>query len=139
MSIRAGRALGLLAALVVAGQARAVDDYTLGPDSLPQPGVPAGAIQKFHLASSRLFPGTQRDYWVYVPAQYRPAVAACVMVFQDGERFVKVDGNWRVPVVFDNLIHRKQMPVTIGVFINPGVTPPAISMTSDTRSGPRTS
>ena len=47
------------------------------------------------------------------------------MVFQDGERFVKVDGNWRVPVVFDNLIHRKQMPVTIGVFVNPGVTPPA--------------
>ncbi len=125
MLLRTGRALGMLAALVVAGQAWAVDDYTLGPDSLPQPGVPAGAIHKFHLASSRLFPGTQRDYWVYVPAQYRPAVAACVMVFQDGERFVKVDGNWRVPVVFDNLIHRKQMPVTIGVFVNPGVTPPA--------------
>ena len=74
MSIRAGRVLGLVVALGIAGQARAVDDYTLGPDSLPQPGVPAGAIHKFQFASSRFFPGTQRDYWVYVPAQYRPAV-----------------------------------------------------------------
>ena len=125
MSLRAGRVLFFLAVLAIAAPARAADDYTLGPDSLPQPGVPAGAIHKFSLANSRLFPGTQRDYWVYVPAQYRAAVPACVMVFQDGERFVKVDGNWRVPVVFDNLIHRKQMPVTIGVFVNPGVTPPA--------------
>jgi enterochelin esterase-like enzyme/sugar lactone lactonase YvrE len=125
MSLRAGRVLFVLAVLATAAPARAADDYTLGPDSLPQPDVPAGAIHKFSLAHSRRFPGTQRDYWVYVPAQYRAAVPACVMVFQDGERFVKVDGNWRVPVVFDNLIHRKQMPVTIGVFVNPGITPPA--------------
>ena len=64
-----------------------------------------------------------RDYWVYVPAQYDPATPACVMVFQDGGGYAKADGAWRVPVVFDNLIHTKEMPVTIGIFINPGVAP----------------
>jgi enterochelin esterase family protein len=64
-----------------------------------------------------------RDYWVYVPAQYDSNHAACVMVFQDGGGFVKPDGQLRVPIVFDNLIHKKEMPVTIGIFINPGVIP----------------
>lgn len=105
------------------GVSRAADDYQLGPDSLPQAGVPAGKVEKFTLAGSRFFPGTTRDYWVYAPAAYRPDVAACVMVFQDGAGFVKPDGNWHVPTVFDNLIHKKEMPVTIGVFVNPGVVP----------------
>jgi sugar lactone lactonase YvrE/enterochelin esterase-like enzyme len=85
--------------------------------------VPRGKLEKLTLAQSRLYPGTVRDYWIYVPAQCRPDVPACTMVFQDGERFAKLDGAWRVPVVFDNLIHRKEMPVTIGVFVNPGVVP----------------
>jgi enterochelin esterase family protein len=45
------------------------------------------------------------------------------MVFQDGGGYVKRDGSWRVPVVFDNLIAKKEMPVTVGVFINPGDKP----------------
>src|SRR3954452_24931170 len=94
----------------------AADDYQLGPDSLPQPSAPRGSVSKESFAASRIFPGTKRDYWVYVPAQYAPGVPACVMVFQDGERFVRADGAWRVPVVFDNLIHQREMPVTIGVF-----------------------
>ena len=75
MSLRAGPILALTLALAAPAPAQAADDYTLGPDSLPQPGVPAGAIHKFAFGPSRFFPGTQRDYWVYVPAQYRPAVA----------------------------------------------------------------
>jgi enterochelin esterase family protein len=50
------------------------------------------------------------------------------MVFQDGgSHYVKEDGQFRTPIVFDNLIHKKEMPVTIGVFINPGVIPPTKS------------
>ena len=100
----------------------ATDDYPLGPDSKPQDGVPRGAVTKQEW-TSKIFPGTMRDYWVYVPAQYDSNQAACVMVFQDGGSYVKADGQLRVPIVFDNLIHRKEMPVTIGVFINPGQIP----------------
>jgi enterochelin esterase-like enzyme len=96
--------------------------YTLGPDSTRQPGVPQGTVTKFTWTST-IFPGTVRDYWVYVPAQYQAGTPAAVMVFQDGGNYVREDGGWRVPIVFDNLIHRKEMPVTIGVFVNPGVVP----------------
>src|SRR5580692_6515295 len=107
--------------------ARAADDYVLGKDSQRQPGVPQGKVEKFTFTGSKLFPGTTRDYWVYVPAQYTPAQPACLMVFQDGGGYVSTNGGWRVPVVFDNLIAQKAMPVTIGVFINPGVVPAADS------------
>ncbi|HEV3203699.1 MAG TPA: alpha/beta hydrolase-fold protein [Gemmataceae bacterium] len=102
----------------------AADDYKLGPDSLEQPGVPKGKVTKFSWTST-IFSGTVRDYWVYVPAQYDPKQPACVMVFQDGGGYVNDKGQFRVPIVFDNLIHKKEMPVTIGIFINPGNFPPA--------------
>ena len=97
----------------------AVDDYKLGPDSMEQPGVPKGTVTK-HTWKSEVFPGTERDYYVYVPSQYDPNKAACVMVFQDGHNYVNTQGQFRVPTVFDNLIHKKEMPVTIGIFLNPG-------------------
>ena len=100
------------------------DQYKLGPDSLPQPGVPQGKVTEYEWNDSKIYPGTVRKFWVYVPAQYDAAKPACVMVFQDGGGYVKRDGAWRVPVVFDNLIAKKQMPLTVGVFINPGVKPP---------------
>jgi gluconolactonase len=109
----------LLSAAALAAHA---EDYSLGPDSLPQPGVPKGEVTQYTWTST-IFPGTTRDYWVYVPKQYDPARAACVMVFQDGGWFVKEDGDWRVPTVFDNLIHRREMPVTIGIFVSPGIVP----------------
>ncbi len=98
--------------------------YALGPDSQRQPGVPLGIVTK-HEWRSAIFPGTQRDYWVYVPAQARPDSPACVMVFQDGGSYVGEDGEFRVPIVFDNLIHHDKMPVTVGVFVNPGAVPGA--------------
>jgi sugar lactone lactonase YvrE/enterochelin esterase-like enzyme len=91
----------------------AADDYVPGPDSLPQEGVPKGEVLKFTFEDSKIFPGTTRDYWVYVPAQYSPKQAACLHVNQDGIQF-------QAPVVFDNLIAKKEMPVTIGVFIMHG-------------------
>ncbi|HEY0455481.1 MAG TPA: alpha/beta hydrolase-fold protein, partial [Verrucomicrobiae bacterium] len=62
-------------------------------------------------------------YWIYVPKQYDAAKPACLMVFQDGASYVNANGQFRAPIVFDNLIHKKEMPVTIGVFINPGDVP----------------
>jgi enterochelin esterase family protein len=110
----------LLVAALLTSAARATDEqYQLGPDSQRQPDVPRGQVTKHHWTSN-IFPGTQRDYWVYVPQQYSADKPACVMVFQDGGWYVDVDRDFRVPIVFDNLIHRGEMPVTVGVFINPG-------------------
>ena len=69
---------------------------------------------------STIFAGTTRDWSIYVPAQYKADQPAALMVFQDGEGMANVEGRWRVPVVFDNLIARGDMPPTIAVFINPG-------------------
>ncbi len=101
---------------------RAADDYKLGPDSQRQADLPRGVVTKWSW-HSKIFAGTARDCWTYVPAQYDGSQPANVMVFQDGGNFVKEDGNFRVPVVLDNLIHKRQLPVTIGIFVNPGVTP----------------
>jgi len=117
-------ALALSLSLAVL-RAVAADDYKLGPDSQPQPGVPAGTVEKFTFKASKIYPGTERDYWVYVPKQYDPARPAALMVFQDGGGYQGASGSFRAPVVMDNLIARKEMPVTIGVFINPGSVPPA--------------
>jgi len=85
-----------------------------GPDSKPQPDVPKGEIIKLSFDKSKIFPDTVRDYWIYVPAQYKPDKPACVFVMQDGIRF-------EAPTVFDNLINKKEIPITIGVFVAPGV------------------
>lgn len=94
--------------------------YAHGPDSVPQPGVPRGALYEYHWNESRVFPGTHRRYWVYVPAQSRDTEPASLMVFQDAEWYLDLDFEARTPVVFDNLIHRGDMPITIGVFVAPG-------------------
>lgn len=109
--------------LMTAGSVLAADDYTLGPDAKPQEGVPEGEIVAGKFTSEKVYPGTERDYWLYIPAQYNAERPACLMVFQDGRGYVDKNGPTPVPVVFDNLIHRGEMPVTIGVFINPGVIP----------------
>jgi enterochelin esterase-like enzyme/sugar lactone lactonase YvrE len=112
--------VSLFAAL--AGFAWAGEDYPLGPDSQRQPGVPQGKVTQYTW-TSKIFPGTVRDYWVYVPAQYTPEKPACVMVFEDGKSYVNVndDGRARIPIVFDNLIAKHDMPVTIAILIDPGV------------------
>jgi len=97
------------------------EPYKLGPDSLVQDGIPRGNIIKYHWASERIFPGTERDYWLYILTQYNGSQPACLMVFQDGETEY-LGPNINVPVVFDNLINKRDMPVTIGLFVNPGDT-----------------
>lgn len=94
-------------------------EYSLGPHSARQEGVPQGKVTK-HVFKSSVFVGTVRDYWVYVPQQYDADKPASVMVFQDGHAYVDEGGQFRATIVFDNLIHQKKMPVTIGIFMNPG-------------------
>lgn len=116
------RRLAAVMVLLAAAHLAAAEDYVLGPDSQVQEGVPKGKVTKQHWVS-KIFEGTERDFWVYVPAQYDGAKPACVMVFQDGGGYVSEKGTYRATVVFDNLIHKKEMPVTIGIFINPGTKP----------------
>src|SRR6186713_2956096 len=59
----------LALALTVAPPLARAQEYVQGPDSMRQPGVPQGKVTKYEW-TSKIYPGTVRDYWVYVPAQY---------------------------------------------------------------------
>jgi enterochelin esterase-like enzyme len=111
-------------------------EYVYTRDSERKGDVPRGDVYKREFRS-QIFGGTARDYWLYVPAQYRPDTPAALMVFQDGHAYASETGDFRVPIVFDNLIHKGEMPVTLGLFINPGhagKAPPEGPWGSDNRS-----
>jgi hypothetical protein len=112
-------ALTLVLTGSVAAQ-REPGDYPLGADSLPQAGVPAGRLVGPLTFHSRILAGTVRRYWVFVPAQYTAGQPANVLVFQDGQRAINPQGVLRVPQVLENLIHKGDIPVTIGIFVTPG-------------------
>ncbi len=95
-----------------AGQLEIYDEQ---PESAPKPDVPHGKVTQLPKLASKVFDGTTRDWWVYIPSQYDGQTPAAVMVFQDGGGYKDF-----VPTVFDNLIAEKAMPVTVGVFVNPG-------------------
>ncbi|GAB4372200.1 MAG: alpha/beta hydrolase-fold protein [Bryobacter sp.] len=97
--------------------------YDFSPDSLYKEGVPRGEIRGPFVIPSQAYPGTQHTYWVYVPAQYNPKVPAALMVYQDGQAFKDMEADVHAHVVMDNLIYRREIPVMIGVFINPGRRP----------------
>ncbi|MEJ0101326.1 MAG: hypothetical protein WDO19_01690 [Bacteroidota bacterium] len=92
---------------------QATETYPVDSASVEHTGIPKGEVLKFTFDQSKIFPGTWREYWVYIPAQYKPGKPACVYINQDGIQ-------WKAPTVFDNLIYKNEMPVTIGVFITPG-------------------
>jgi enterochelin esterase family protein len=92
--------------------------YKPGPDSKRKEGVPKGAVSKYEW-QSKLY-NNFREYWVYVPAQYDSTKPVALMVFQDGHSYLNDSGDFRVPVVYDNLIYQKRLPVTICLFVNPG-------------------
>jgi enterochelin esterase family protein len=75
----------------------AADDYKLGPLSQENPAVPKGKVTQMPVHESKIFPGTKRDWWIYVPAQYSPEKPANLMVFQDGHDYVGTKGAWRAP------------------------------------------
>ena len=112
--------LASAATLASEAVARKPGEYPLTPDSLVQPDIPHGRLEgpfEFH---SKIIESTVRRYWIFVPAQYDGKKPASVLVFQDGQRATNPDGPLRVQNVLDNLIHRGDLPVTIGIFITPG-------------------
>jgi hypothetical protein len=119
--MRSAAALALLlAAAPLAAQERQPGDYPLGPDSQVTEHVVHDRLLgpwEFH---SKIFPGTVRQYWVYVPAGYDPANPPNLLVFQDGHRATRPDGSLRVPIVLDNLIAKGEIPPTLGLFVTPG-------------------
>ena len=109
----------LFSILMLGGQTGfAADDYPPHSDSVIQAGTPKGALIKGrHVAKDdSVFPGTVRDYQIYLPAGFDQSKPAPFMVFQDGVIY-------NAPVVFDNLIAKRELPPLIGIFINPGVVP----------------
>ena len=106
--------------LLAAGLTAAEPEFPLTADSQPQPGVAQGTLVKGrHTAKpGSVFPGTERDYQLYLPAGFDKTQPAAFMVFQDGLIY-------QAPTVFDNLIAQKAIPPLVGVFIKPGVVPAA--------------
>lgn len=111
----------LLAIFFAASLLQNQTTYPLGPDSQPQAGVPKGTVTKYKLAPGKIYPGTPHDYSVYVPAQYDASKPIPFMIFLDGSG--AANDNVRVPVVFDNLIAKGDIPAMIGIFVDPGVLP----------------
>jgi len=103
--------------------ATSLDDvrYEHGPDSTRRPEVPRGETIELRWDDSRSYPGTSRTIWIHVPAAYDPAEPAGLLVFQDGWWYLDADGEIRGGIVLDNLVHDGQIPVTVGVFVDPGV------------------
>lgn len=110
----------LLPCVLAVTSSFAADSFVESPDHRENPDVPHGVVTAMPALESKVFEGTVRNWWVYVPAQFKPDGTAGLMVFQDGHDYVGPKGNWRVPTVFDNLIARGEMPPALAVFINPG-------------------
>ena len=91
----------------------ASNNYPLTQDSQPNSSIAKGSTFKFEMALSKIYPGTKRTITVYVPASYTGDKPACVYVGLDGLGF-------NAQTVFDNLIARHAMPVTIGIGVPPG-------------------
>lgn len=92
--------------------------YKLGPDSKRKDGIPKGVVTKYEWQSKMY--NNFREYYVYVPVQYDSTKPVALMVFQDGHAYVNDSGDFRVSIVYDNLIYQKKLPVTICLFVNPG-------------------
>jgi enterochelin esterase family protein len=110
----------LFTTLCATGESYKEPDYPVPPEAVQSPSVAEGTIERFEFSSTEIFKGTMRRYWVYVPKQYKSSQPAALMVFQDGHTYVDRKGQFRAPTVMDHLIAKGEMPVTIGVFVNPG-------------------
>lgn len=110
--------------LIVAASVSAEEKkYELGPESQRQDGVPQGTVTMHRFADGKVFEDTVRDYWIYVPTLAKgkkPPEKWPVMVFQDGHAYVNEMGEFRVPVVLDNLISKGDIPPLVAVLVNPG-------------------
>src|SRR5215204_1643413 len=105
----------ILSAVLVATWSLHIAARTRTQQLAPQgsTSVPRGEVIKAEFDQSRVYPGTWREYWVYVPQQLDRSEPAPVMVFQDGIQY-------NAPKVFDELISQKAVPPIVGVFVMHG-------------------
>jgi len=96
------------------------DVPAFGPLSYLEPGVPSGTLSDKIIHTSKIYEAMKSEYWIYVPAQYKPEIPAAVMVFQDGQLYTDRNANNPTLNVIDNLIAQKRIPVMICIFISPG-------------------
>ncbi len=108
-----------MSCLTSAKVSAAEESYPKPPEAVRKEGVPQGKITKF-VHESKVFEGTRRDVSVYIPAQADGKSPLAVMVFQDGHTYLKEGGDFSATIVMDNLIHAAEMPLTVGIFIDPG-------------------
>lgn len=101
--------------------------YVLGKDSQLQVALPEGRgrVTDHVLKESRIYPGFEHRWWLYIPAQYDGRTPVALMVFQDGGAFLDRQGAFRVPIVFDNLIERRELPVMAALLVDSGTRPAA--------------
>jgi len=97
-------------------------DYYLCADSLPQDGVPKGQLYRFRWRSHSVYPGVERNVWLYLPHGVESHKDVNLLVCQDGPSYFGPLVN--APVVLDNLIHRGEIPMTAGLFVAPGESGP---------------
>lgn len=108
------------------------ESYAVPPEAEKQEGVPEGKIEGPFTLNSQIYPGTERKFWIYVPAQYDPQKPTCSMIVQDGLNRAK---EWRLPQILDNLIHSKEVPTILGIFVDPGIVP--VANPNNEKSQPR--
>jgi enterochelin esterase family protein len=97
-----------------------LDLPALEPRSYLQPGVSSGKLSEKITHTSKIYEGMESEYWIYVPAQYKPETPTALLVVQDGGWYTDREGNIPILNAIDNLIAQKKIPVMICVFINPG-------------------
>ena len=95
------------------------EPYRLTWLSKEREGVPKGQTIKKSHKSKTIYPGVNRDYWIYVPANYDKKTESNLIIFQDGEWYLFGD-DFKAGIALDNMISFGLIPQTIGVFINPG-------------------
>ena len=103
------------------------DIPTLSDTAKPKAGVPEGEVKSFRWTESKVFPGTERDGAIYIPAQYKAAQPANCVIFLDGSGYLNKNGGARATVVLDNMIAAGELPVTVGIFLNPGNIAPKLT------------
>ena len=104
----------LLAAAHLGAQQVHNAKYPKDPAFAPLQKSDMGETITFTMENSKIYAGTSREITVYVPKEYTGKEPACLLVCLDGVLFNAI-------TVMQNLISSGEMPVTIGLFVQPGV------------------
>lgn len=97
------------------GGERNVEFYMPRPHLKLSDGGYRGTFKSLGQFESKIFAGTAREIWVYLPPGANASTEYPVLVGQDGQW----DREW-MATSLDNMIAWGRIPATVGVFIQPG-------------------